>query len=729
MPNAPQPGAIIEISDILQSLCNRGWTGTLEVIEGEQDRRTYLYFQGGVVQHVRSTAAQIQIGIFLFKMRRLDLADVNFALTLQERTGRTFTELCIDYELVTDTDIHEAMVQRGREDIMKLIAETADLGTRVHAGEEPLAGVFDAEDLAIQLKINPMGLLLEAMRRQDEWKRIRNHIESTEEVLVRADDLRAVAVEHRPIFLLCDGFHTVEEVALYSPFEETKALGLIRDLYSEGLLKRVGPLEIANAAIEAERLNDAEKALRLFELAERRGLNRVEVSKRIAIAHQQLGHRQRAIKRWFIYAERCAEIGDYANAIEAYRQIISVEVTTVKAYEAIADLLIEMDNIEQAAIELKNLIDVYRAVEDHAGLVRAYERYLDLQPSDEASFLALAEVHRLAGEGTEAIHRLDQVAQLRRGRGDVSGAIEIYQHILTIDEGCLHGRLALAKILSETGRTQEAVDQYKLLASILLSATQIENSTNEPALFIVYESIVKLSPATTESWEWLARAYEREGKIALAVQNYLGMAESLQGDPTRRRDMIEPMERVITLTPDRLDVRREHMRLLFELGELDRGVRAALALANQAITAGDRDQARKAYQVVLGKQPLNLPARAGQARLAELEGKRQVAVRRWRTVGGLALRAGLYERAVEALRKARALEPGHGETLWELAEALGALLQELEAAEIYAEYAERMIAEENYGRAREAIRRAQALAPGFPALSELARRVSQAPSP
>ena len=40
MADSPRQGAIIDISDIMQNLGNKGWTGTLDVIGGEDEKNS-----------------------------------------------------------------------------------------------------------------------------------------------------------------------------------------------------------------------------------------------------------------------------------------------------------------------------------------------------------------------------------------------------------------------------------------------------------------------------------------------------------------------------------------------------------------------------------------------------------------------------------------------------------------------------------------------------------------
>ena len=57
---------IIELADILQSLQNKRWLGTLEVVSGTS-RRCFLFFREGLVQHRKMDHSQVILGRALYE--------------------------------------------------------------------------------------------------------------------------------------------------------------------------------------------------------------------------------------------------------------------------------------------------------------------------------------------------------------------------------------------------------------------------------------------------------------------------------------------------------------------------------------------------------------------------------------------------------------------------------------------------------------------------------------
>jgi hypothetical protein len=57
---------IIDLPDIFQSLANKRWNGTLQVIS--KSRSTYLFFREGIILHAKADQSKVALGRALFKL-------------------------------------------------------------------------------------------------------------------------------------------------------------------------------------------------------------------------------------------------------------------------------------------------------------------------------------------------------------------------------------------------------------------------------------------------------------------------------------------------------------------------------------------------------------------------------------------------------------------------------------------------------------------------------------
>ncbi len=695
---------IIDIADIFQSLGNKRWTGTLQVIS--HGRNVHLFFREGVIQQSKADASKVVLGRALFKLGKLDEADLNLALNDFETAGKKIGQACVELGLVKPDDIKEALAFQAREGVLDLFT-WEDVDARFHPGEPPLPAVFSPEDLEIRLNLSPMGLLMEAARRADEWEVVKQSLATLDEVLTATQPDGAPGSGERRLMALVDGYRTANEIADAAPFANFEALKQLADLVKAGKLRKLEAVELAKVALEAERDKDLEKALRLYELAQTRGLgDRLDLAKRIARVHQLLGHNAKSLEQWLGLARRCEDMANAPQAIEAYRAALAIDPVRVEAHERLAKLLVAQNRNDEAGTQLKFLIENLNRSEkrDLDKLTWAYEELLHLAPQDESALKRLAELHVERNDKVQAIVRYDELAQALITRGAREDAVAVYYKVLEIDEECLEGRLALAQCLAQLGSTDDAVREYRRLADTLYRSGLIANSINWGFLIKVYESIVDIEPSSTPAWEWLAKAYHENGQTDMAISRYIGMANSLDprsADTPPPPSIILPLKKVVEIDPKNTEIRR---RLATAYSALNRTVEAVTTLHDLAevfIGQGNVARAVETLDEVLALDPFHIDSRKMFATLCEKKDP-EGAFRSWSDLGGICLRGGLYSEASDAFRRALAMKGEDCETLWELARTEERRGRTTEAAVLYGKIATLEHGRENDERSRTA---------------------------
>lgn len=104
---------------------------------------------------------------------------------------------------------------------------------------------FAALDRGDRIEMSTQGLLMEGMRRLDEWGRMLEQLPPLETVFELdypslAERLAEIPDEVNGLLRLFDGRRTLQRVVEDSDFEDLAALGIISKLYFEGLIKEVG---------------------------------------------------------------------------------------------------------------------------------------------------------------------------------------------------------------------------------------------------------------------------------------------------------------------------------------------------------------------------------------------------------------------------------------------------------------------------------------------------------
>ena len=109
---------------------------------------------------------------------------------------------------------------------------------------------FAPVERADRIEVSTQGLLMEGMRRLDEWGRMLEQLPPLETIFELdydqlADRLAEIPDEVNGLLRLFDGRRTLAKVVDDSDFEDLAALGIISKLYFEGLIKEVGQAGMA----------------------------------------------------------------------------------------------------------------------------------------------------------------------------------------------------------------------------------------------------------------------------------------------------------------------------------------------------------------------------------------------------------------------------------------------------------------------------------------------------
>lgn len=104
---------------------------------------------------------------------------------------------------------------------------------------------FVASDRPERIEVSTQGLLMEGMRRLDEWGRMLEQLPPLETIFELdysqlSDRLAEIPDEVNGLLRLFDGRRTLSRVVDDSDFEDLAALGIISKLYFEGLIREVG---------------------------------------------------------------------------------------------------------------------------------------------------------------------------------------------------------------------------------------------------------------------------------------------------------------------------------------------------------------------------------------------------------------------------------------------------------------------------------------------------------
>lgn len=323
---------------------------------------------------------------------------------------------------------------------------------------------FDEDEAAAELKIAPAEILMEAMRRIDEFKRIKRAVPSFREVYVAT---RAPTDDDPPIVrdLLeqtAAGTKPLHEVFHAVPHTKFACCEAVLTLVNGGDLRVATAPEYLELGRKAESAGQLEHAASYYQrgLAYERG-NRELNQRRIAIL-EKLRRNQEAADERKLYAGILLEHGDRKAAAEQYAKAAELAPADPLPLERLLDLQVEAKDLKEASHTADRLVRVYMQLGLGDKAKGVYPRLLVLNPRDRALREKLADVHQRLHEPATAATIWKELAQEELDKGDVHDAAMLLRRALEVQPDDAKAKALLEDL--ETGEHAERRRRYRRYA-------------------------------------------------------------------------------------------------------------------------------------------------------------------------------------------------------------------------------------------------------------------------
>lgn len=267
----------VGLVELLTVIHGNGHAGTLKLQIGDRSTRLHFY-KGQIYLPVGGSRGSYRLGALLVRAGKLNGRDLLRALHTQKTEGHRerLGDLLVRLQLVTREDLDRVIRTQFEEEICDLLFEE---GADFEFKKDVLpAGFADKRGKIQALGFDTRSILMEASRRQDEWRRIHAMIASPRSIFrlatlstgawhvdaggqvqsattqaVPDPTVRAQAMwkavdalfEDNPF----DGIKTVEEVVAASGVSSFVAMGVIAQMRQEGLLQPIGASELEQSVL------------------------------------------------------------------------------------------------------------------------------------------------------------------------------------------------------------------------------------------------------------------------------------------------------------------------------------------------------------------------------------------------------------------------------------------------------------------------------------------------
>jgi hypothetical protein len=243
----------MQLSELLQWLSLGQKTGTL-LIEGHGVEKR-IYFQNGRINSSSSSDQREYLGHFLVSHGYITEEELKMAMEVQEESNILLGKILVMINAISETDLLRLMRKKAEESIYDVFLWEEGNFEFVD-GELP-------ELKMVPLSLDVTGIIMEGLRRYDEWQRIRLRVPDDKVVpqIVRPLNLDELSEREKLIVPYIDGQRTIEEIALQTHNAEFSVSRLVFEGLGGGSMMLVEnhavpkAIAVGNASVE----NDAER--------------------------------------------------------------------------------------------------------------------------------------------------------------------------------------------------------------------------------------------------------------------------------------------------------------------------------------------------------------------------------------------------------------------------------------------------------------------------------------
>ena len=364
---------------VIQALSLNNYRGTLR-IETEDAGSQFFFISEGAIVLIRQVKRDpVRLGDLLIRAGKITQDDLQSALATQKSTKLRLGEQLVADGMVEQDEIERVIQGKFEEDFLDLFM--LDKGRfEFIFGLTPEA-LFAPDEKLERVTLNTSGLMLEAMRRVDEWQEMIDSLGSLDTIFSNQDrapstevleaEVKGIALlpaARRKLYTLLDGEASLREV-LGHAISERIASRLETFLFLHHLCesKAVSPLDpktLLNHARGALSAKDVPKAAKYIRaILGRKGQLEIGLIKRYLEFLRKNQRPKLAFDEARMFAGQALARGETTQAIALYEEAVALEFRNLEVIDRLFYALLR-DNQRQRAIEVGLMLRDYVSASD-----------------------------------------------------------------------------------------------------------------------------------------------------------------------------------------------------------------------------------------------------------------------------------------------------------------------------------------------------------------------------
>ncbi len=174
--------------------------------------------------------------------------------------------------------------------------------------------------------------------------------------------------------------------------------------------------------------------------------------------------------------EKYTKKGKLLEAVDVYERLLKEESRDINIRNIIGDLYIKLKKEDKAIEHFKMIAQHYKEKGLHTKLMAVYKKISKLDPGNIEVSLQLADLYSNLGFYSEAKEEYLAAAKILKRENRIREAISLYEKILKFDKGDIDCRLSLAELYKEEDMISQAVVKLNEVAESMMNKKETQEA-------------------------------------------------------------------------------------------------------------------------------------------------------------------------------------------------------------------------------------------------------------
>jgi len=289
-------------------------------------------------------------------------------------------------------------------------------------------------------------------------------------------------------------------------------------------------------------------------------------------------------------AERQMARGKYEAALKEYERILADNPRDILALNKIGDIFVLLNRARESIPYFNRIAEHYARDGFFLKAIAIYKKINKLDPSRLEIYSLLADLYSKQGLLPEARAQYQILADHHLKHGQAGAAIEVLRRLSAVDPNDIKSAVKLADLLTNEGRTDEALDQYGVVGEMLAKRGALDEAVS------VFQKALRVGRDERRTLERFSRSLLESGHAETAARLLKGqkrnsttmglLAEALTATG-QLDEALQAAEAALAFDEHQDDARRLAVTLFLRRGEPLKAFEAVRGTVDLALTNGN----------------------------------------------------------------------------------------------------------------------------------------------